>query len=106
MPRSATRRGTKTESFRIRLEASDPTRGHFRAYRIDAGVDLLRDWLVHVTYGRIGARGRLVRHVASSEAEARRIVRHCPQRRATAFGRIGIRYQLREVNDPGVVLIV
>ena len=89
------------ESFRVRLEARDPARGRFRAYRIDAGTDLLGDWLVDVTYGRIGSRGRTVRHVASDEAEARRIVRRCLLRRMTAPRRIGVGYQLREVTGSG-----
>jgi hypothetical protein len=88
------------ESFRIRLDACDPTRRCWRAYRIEAGTDLLGDWLVDVTYGRIGSRGRTVRHVARDEADARRIVRHCLQRRATAPKRIGVAYQLRELDDP------
>src|SRR3954469_14623331 len=89
------------ESFRIRLEACDPARGHFRAYRIDAGTDLFGDWLVDVTYGRIGSRGRLVRHLAADEADARRIVRRCLQRRSTAPGRIGVPYLVLELADPG-----
>ena len=89
------------ESFRIRLEACDPTRGHFRAYRIEAGSDLLGDCIVEVTYGRIGSRGRTIWHVASDEAEARRIVRRCLLRRATAPRRIGVGYQLREVAGSG-----
>ena len=89
------------ESFRVRLEACDPARGRFRAYRIDAGTDLLGDWLVDVTYGRIGSRGRTVRYLASDEADARKIVRHCLQRRATAPRRIGVAYRLRELADPG-----
>src|SRR4051812_32833857 len=89
------------ERFRVRLEACDRERGRFRAYRIDAGTDLFGDWLVDVTYGRIGSHGRVIRHVASDEAEARRIVRHCLQRRATARERIGVGYQLRELADPG-----
>jgi hypothetical protein len=40
-------------------------------------------------------------HFASGEADARRIVRHCLQRRATAPKRIGVGYQLRELADPG-----
>ncbi len=88
------------ESFRIRLEACDPARGHFRAYRIDAGTDLFGDWLVDVTYGRIGSHGRLVRHVAADEDAARKIVRHCLQRRATAPRRIGVPYRLCELADP------
>ena len=89
------------ESFRVRLEASDPAQGLFRAYRIDAGTDLLGDWLVDVTYSRIGTRGRTVRYLACDEAEARKIVRRCLQRRATAPKRIGVAYRLREIDDPG-----
>jgi predicted DNA-binding WGR domain protein len=89
------------QSFSIRLEATDPAQGRFRAYRIEAGTDLLGDWVVDVIYGRIGTRGRRIRHVASDEAQARRIVRHCLQHRATAPRRIGVSYQLRELADPG-----
>jgi len=33
------------DAFHAKLEACDPARGRFRAYRIDAGTDLLGDWL-------------------------------------------------------------
>jgi hypothetical protein len=89
------------EGFRAELQACDPARGIYRAYRIEAGDDLLGDWLVDVTYGRIGSHGRLVRYVAADEATARKIVRRCLQRRATAPRRIGVAYQLRELSDPG-----
>jgi hypothetical protein len=83
------------DAFTARLEACDPARNHFRAYRIEAGTDLLGDWLVDITYGRIGAPGRTIRHVAANEQEARVIVRHCLKRRSTARKRIGVSYQLR-----------
>lgn len=51
------------DAFNATLEACDPARGRFRTSRIDAGIDLLSDWLVDVTFGRIGARGRTIRHV-------------------------------------------
>jgi hypothetical protein len=89
------------DSFRIRLEARDPAHGRFRAYRIEAGTDLFGTWLVDATYGRIGTPGRTIRHIATDEADARRIVRRCLQRRATAPKRIGVAYQLRELADPG-----
>ena len=89
------------EQFRAELQACDPARGIFRAYRITAGTDLLGDWLVDVSYGRVGARGRRIRHVAASQQEARKIVRHCLQRRSTAPKRIGVPYQFRELSDPG-----
>jgi hypothetical protein len=56
---------------------------------------------VDVSYGRIGSPGRRIRHVAQDEAQARRIVRRCLQRRATAPKRIGVAYQLRDLDDPG-----
>lgn len=89
------------DAFTATLEACDPTLGRFRSYRIEAGIDLLGDWLVAVTYGRIGSPGRTVRHVAADEAEARHIVRQCLQRRSTARKRIGVGYRLRELSDPG-----
>jgi hypothetical protein len=88
------------EEFRIRLEARDPAKGRFRAYRIDAGPDLFGAWLVDVTYGRIGARGHTVRHVAADEAAARTIIRHSLQRRASAPRRIGVGYRVCELDDP------
>jgi hypothetical protein len=60
-----------------------------------------RCWIVDATYGRIGTSGRTVRYVAADEAGARKIVKHCLQRRATAPRRIGVGYQLRELTDPG-----
>jgi|SRR5208337_1344301 hypothetical protein len=86
------------DSFHAELEARNAALGRFRAYWLDAGTDLLGDWLVEVTYGRIGARGRRIRYVAGDEA--RKVVRHCLQRRATARRRIGVSYRLRELADP------
>ena len=45
------------EGFRVRLEACDPALGVFRAYRIEVGLDLLGDWLVDVTFGRVAVHG-------------------------------------------------
>jgi hypothetical protein len=42
---------TAMESSCTTLEARDPAQGRFRAYRIEAGTDLLGDWVVNVTYG-------------------------------------------------------
>jgi hypothetical protein len=92
--------------FTAHLEASDPARDCFRSYRLEAGPDLFGTWLVDVVYGRIGTPGRTVRHVADDEAGARKIVRHCLQRRATAPKRIGVPYQLRELHDPDQWLVV
>lgn len=82
------------------LEASNPERGHLRAYRLEAGIDLFGDWLVDVTYGRIGAGGRTIRYLARDEAEAKKLVRQSLERRDTARKRIGVGYQIKELSDP------
>jgi predicted DNA-binding WGR domain protein len=87
-------------AFNASLEARDPARGLFRSYQLAAGIDLLGDWLVEVTYGRIGTKGRYLRYFAADEAAARKIVRHCLQRRGTAKRRIGVGYQIRVLTDP------
>ena len=63
-------------------------------------TDLFGAWLVDVTYGRIGTRGRRIRCVVSDENAARKMVRENLRRRATAEKRIGVAYQFRELGDP------
>lgn len=87
-------------AFTALLEARDPTLGRFRAYLLEAGTDLFGAWLVDVTYGRIGTRGRRIRHVVRDEDEARKMVRGNLRRRATAKRRIGVAYQFRKLIDP------
>src|SRR4051794_35266129 len=88
------------DAFNAVLEACDPALGRFRAYRIEAGTDLFGHWLGEITYCRIGTPGRRIRHAAADEAEARKIVRHCLQRRGTARKRIGVAYRIRKLADP------
>jgi hypothetical protein len=40
--------------YSVLLEASDPARNRWRSYHIAAGQDLFGDWVVELTYGRIG----------------------------------------------------
>lgn len=87
-------------AFSALLEARDPVLGRFRSYRLEAGTDLFGAWLVDVTYGRIGTRGRRLRYVAGDEAEARKLVQNNLRRRATARKRIGVPYRFRELIDP------
>ena len=72
--------------FSITLEARNPEREHYRAYRVEAAPDLFGVWLVEATFGRIGC---TLAYAASDEAEARRIVRAHLNRRTTAPKRIG-----------------
>ena len=87
-------------TFSVSLEACDPALGRFRAYRMEAGIDLFGAWLVDVTYGRIGSRGTSRRYVADDETGVRKIIRHHLRRRTTAKKRIGVSYRVREVIDP------
>ncbi len=75
--------------FLTALHACDPARNLWRAYRVEAGRDLLGDWLVEVIFGRIGSGGQMVRYVAADEAGARRLARSCLQRRVSSPRRIG-----------------
>jgi hypothetical protein len=85
--------------FSITLEARNPERGHYRAYRLEAAPDLFGVWLVEASFGRIGCTGRTMAYAASDEAEARRIVHSHLKRRATAPQRIGTTYEVSAVRD-------
>lgn len=84
--------------FSVTLEARDPARNLRRAYQISAGTDLFGDWLIDLTYGRIGAPGRTLRHIAPDQAEARRLVRDCLRRRRTAPKRLGTDYRITRID--------
>jgi hypothetical protein len=62
-------------AFAIYLEARNPTRNIWRAYHIAAGQDLFGDWVVELTYGRIGANGRTKTVLVADEAAAYSYVR-------------------------------
>jgi predicted DNA-binding WGR domain protein len=80
--------------FSILLEACDPARNIHRAYHLAAGSDLFGHWVVEITYGRIGAKGRTKVVPVADEAEARSYVQTCLKRRESAPKRIGIGYKM------------
>ncbi|NIJ09408.1 putative DNA-binding WGR domain protein [Sphingomonas vulcanisoli] len=80
--------------FSIRLQASDPARNCHRQYSLVVERDLLGDWLVQLSFGRIGTRGRALSTVAADEEDARRLARAILRRRATAPRRIGVAYRM------------
>lgn len=86
--------------FAIDLEARSPEANHWRAYSIQVGPDLFGDWLVDVTFGRIGRPGQSKRYVALSEEEAVQQTRALLKRRLSAPKRIGVAYQCRRLIDP------
>ncbi len=88
------------DAFTATLEARDPALGRFRAHRLEAGTALPGDWLVEITYGRIGTSGRRIRYALQDETQARELVRETLRRTATARKRIGVSYRFCQVIDP------
>ncbi len=89
----------------LELEAHDAAGNRHRAYALEVGQDLLRDWVVTFRFGRAGRTGRggrvLTYAVADREA-ARRLVRSRLLRRLTAPRRIGCAYRVtRAAAAPG-----
>ncbi|QJD29026.1 WGR domain-containing protein [Methylococcus geothermalis] len=80
-------------TFYIQLEARDPARNISRSYQIIAGQDLFGDWVVELTYGRIGAKGRTKAVLVADETAARHYVRQCLNKRKSAPKRIGVSYE-------------
>jgi len=87
------------DQFCAALEAVNPERDCYRAYRIEAGTDLLGDWVVEITSGRIGCAGNRVRFFAPNEVAALKLVISTLARRASAKRRIGVSYQFRGFSD-------
>jgi predicted DNA-binding WGR domain protein len=83
--------------FSILLEACDPERNIHRAYRLAAGQDLFGNWIVEITYGRIGAKGRTQVVPVADEAAARCYVQNCLKKRESAPKRIGIGYKMIQI---------
>jgi len=81
--------------YSVLLEARDPARNIHRAYGISAGQDLFGEWIVAITYGRIGARGHSKTVAVEDKAAAARYVERCIKRRETAPRRIGVGYTVR-----------
>jgi predicted DNA-binding WGR domain protein len=85
------------------FEAHNPSENHHRRYQVMVGRDLLDDWTVAISYGRIGQRGQQ-QQIASSNAEDMcAVIRDRLRRRLSAPRRIGCRYRLTTLSTaPGL----
>jgi predicted DNA-binding WGR domain protein len=90
----------------IELHASDPATNRRRAWRVVAAADLFGRWTAYVTFGRIGAAGRTIRHEFASEAAAVAFVQRSLRRRATAVRRLGVSYRPVEASPAADRLLV
>jgi len=86
----------------IYLEATAPDKNIYRAYQIAAGPDIFGDWIVELTYGRIGKKGRRKVRVLAGEFETQQYVRQCLKRRESAVKRLGTGYQVKAANAGGL----
>ncbi len=77
----------------IELEARNPEMNRMRRWSVQLGRDLFGMWVVDVEFGRIGSRGRQLRHVFTDQTAARAYVGKGLRRRATAPARIGVAYR-------------
>jgi predicted DNA-binding WGR domain protein len=77
----------------IELEARNPDLNRMRRWKVELGQDLLGMWVVDVAFGRIGSRGRTIRHVFASQRAAHTYVGTRLRRRRTALARIGVAYR-------------
>jgi hypothetical protein len=77
----------------IELEARNPIANCLRRWSIELSQDLLGMWIVDTEFGRIGSRGRQLRHVFPSYSAAQAFIGRGLRRRATAPVRIGVAYR-------------
>jgi len=86
------------DEIAIALQGRNPEANRHRSWRVEAGRDLFGAWIVRVTFGRIGCRGRTFAREFGSEDEARAYVRDGLRRRKGAHsalrGRISRRRRL------------
>jgi hypothetical protein len=77
------------------LEAKDANRNIHLAYSIAYGQDLFGNWIVDITYGRIGGKRPKLVTVVSNEDGAIKYVQKSFKRRQYAPKRIGVGYEVR-----------
>ncbi len=87
-------KGDNMMDFAIHLEARDPARNIWRAYSMMGGQDLFGDWVVVLSYGRIGAKGRTKTVTLPDKEATCRYVQQCLKKRESAPKRIGIGYKV------------
>jgi predicted DNA-binding WGR domain protein len=93
------------DEISVALEARDAAINCLRSWRVDVGRDLFGVWTAEIRFGRIGRRGRAMRHRFDSEAEARSFLRARLRRRQGLVRRLGVRYRVVETSPTAVPLL-
>lgn len=80
----------------ILLEACAPEKNIFRSYRITFGQNLFGSWIVELSYGRIGTKGRSRTILTATESKTFDFVENCLKKRQSAPKRIGTHYKIKQ----------
>ncbi len=81
----------------IRLEGQSPVTRIHRVYRMSVDRDLFGSWVVHVAYGPLGGRGRVMQVLLETEQAVRRLLRQRLRRRTAPPKPDSLAYEIREV---------
>lgn len=84
----------------ITLEARNPSRNLFRSYHAEISQDLFGDWLLDITYGRIGTKGHTIRQVSATAEAAKESLIRCLKRRKAAPKKYDCSYKCVNKFDP------
>ena len=75
------------------MQANDPEQNKHRFYRIAYGQDIFDQWIVEITYGQVGCKGRSLITLYDSQKEAVSYVKQALKRRQSSPNRIGVAYE-------------
>ncbi|OAI28071.1 hypothetical protein A1351_12345 [Methylosinus sp. R-45379] len=93
------------DEIAILLQGRNAEANRHRAWRVEAGRDLFGKWMVRVSFGRIGCRGRTFAREFSSEDEACAYVRDGLRRRKGAIRRCGVEYRVIDASPAALPLL-
>jgi predicted DNA-binding WGR domain protein len=93
------------DEITILLQGRNAEANRHRAWRVEAGRDLFGKWMVRVSFGRIGCRGRTFAREFASEDEACAYVRDGLRRRKGAIRRCGVEYRVVDASPAALPLL-
>lgn len=93
------------DEIAILLQGRNAEANRHRAWRVEAGRDLFGKWMVRVSFGRIGCRGRTFAREFASDDEARSFIRAGLRRRRGAARRCGVDYHVIEASPAAEPLL-
>jgi predicted DNA-binding WGR domain protein len=93
------------DEIAILLQGRNAKANRHRAGHVEAGRDLFGKWMVRVSFGRIGCRGRTFAREFASEDEVRAYVRDGLRRRKGAVRRCGVEYRVIDASPAALPLL-